>query len=245
MIGSAKRRKRTTEVSSVAAGWIASGQRIRTGHGGQAACAAGANFRLFSAGGGAIVGLMPAKSPSAALQRLFDEVGPVDCVGVEERVAKYTTRSIKKASKVWGLKKAVTMVDLTTLEGKDTPGATVGPLTTIMDSNLGDGVRVPHSYLVQLRGRDGVHVGPFAYLRPGTRAPRRAPRSARSWRSRTPTSATARKSRTCPTSATRTSARARTSAPARSPPTTTAAASTARRSATRVQGGVDTSFVAP
>lgn len=49
-------------------------------------------------------------------------VGPVDAVGVEERVAKYTTRSLKKAAKVWGLRCAVTMVDLTTLEGKDTPG---------------------------------------------------------------------------------------------------------------------------
>src|SRR6187200_3426138 len=65
---------------------------------------------------------MLAKSPHAVFRRLFDEVGTVDAVGVEERVAKYTTRSIKKASKVWGLKKAVSMIDLTTLEGKDTPG---------------------------------------------------------------------------------------------------------------------------
>ena len=55
-------------------------------------------------------------------RRLFDEIGPVDQVGIEERVAKYTTRSIKKNSKLWGLKTAVSMVDLTTLEGKDTPG---------------------------------------------------------------------------------------------------------------------------
>lgn len=59
---------------------------------------------------------------SAAFRRLFDEVGRVDAVGVEERAAKFTTRSIKKSSKVWGLKTAVSMVDLTTLEGKDTPG---------------------------------------------------------------------------------------------------------------------------
>jgi deoxyribose-phosphate aldolase len=65
---------------------------------------------------------MPVQSPPAAFRRLFDEVGTVDRVGVEERVAKYTTRSIKKASKVKGLKLAVSMVDLTTLEGKDTPG---------------------------------------------------------------------------------------------------------------------------
>ncbi|MDO8543658.1 MAG: deoxyribose-phosphate aldolase [Opitutaceae bacterium] len=65
---------------------------------------------------------MVAKSPAIAFRRLFDEVGTVDQIGVEERVAKFTTRSIKKASKIWGLKKAVSMVDLTTLEGKDTPG---------------------------------------------------------------------------------------------------------------------------
>jgi deoxyribose-phosphate aldolase len=65
---------------------------------------------------------MLAKSSHAAFARLFDEVGSVDGVGVEERVAKYTARSIKKASKVQGLKLAVSMVDLTTLEGKDTPG---------------------------------------------------------------------------------------------------------------------------
>ena len=64
---------------------------------------------------------------TAALKRtsfskLFDEIGTVDQVGIEERVAKFTTRSIKKSSKVWGLKTAVSMVDLTTLEGKDTPG---------------------------------------------------------------------------------------------------------------------------
>ena len=58
----------------------------------------------------------------AALNRLLEETGTVDQVGIEERVAKFTTRSIKKKSKVWGLTTAVAMVDLTTLEGKDTPG---------------------------------------------------------------------------------------------------------------------------
>ena len=65
---------------------------------------------------------MLAPSPHAAFRRLFDAIGTVDAVGVEERVAKYGTRSIKKGAKVWGLKAAVSMVDLTTLEGKDTPG---------------------------------------------------------------------------------------------------------------------------
>lgn len=62
------------------------------------------------------------RNPHAARARLLDEIGAVDQVGIEERVAKFATRSIKKASKVWGLKLAVSMTDLTTLEGKDTPG---------------------------------------------------------------------------------------------------------------------------
>jgi deoxyribose-phosphate aldolase len=46
----------------------------------------------------------------------------IDQVGIEERVARLNTRSIKKVSKVQGLKLALNMIDLTTLEGKDTPG---------------------------------------------------------------------------------------------------------------------------
>jgi len=67
---------------------------------------------------------MPASPATAArsFSKLFDEIGTVDQVGIEERVAKFTTRSIKKGSKLWGLRTAVSMVDLTTLEGKDTPG---------------------------------------------------------------------------------------------------------------------------
>jgi len=46
----------------------------------------------------------------------------IDKVGVEERVARFQTRSIKNESKVQGLKMVLNMIDLTTLEGKDTPG---------------------------------------------------------------------------------------------------------------------------
>lgn len=45
-----------------------------------------------------------------------------DTVGVNERVARFCTRSIKKSSKIEGLKLALSMIDLTTLEGKDTKG---------------------------------------------------------------------------------------------------------------------------
>jgi deoxyribose-phosphate aldolase len=50
------------------------------------------------------------------------EPPPVDAVAVEERAAALAKRSIKKAAKISGLKLAISMMDLTTLEGKDTPG---------------------------------------------------------------------------------------------------------------------------
>ena len=46
----------------------------------------------------------------------------IDQVGQEERASRFTKRSIKKESKVDGLKLVLSMIDLTTLEGKDTPG---------------------------------------------------------------------------------------------------------------------------
>lgn len=48
--------------------------------------------------------------------------GNIDQTGVEERVARLTKRSIKTSSKIHALKLAISMMDLTTLEAKDTPG---------------------------------------------------------------------------------------------------------------------------
>src|SRR3954465_9455684 len=47
---------------------------------------------------------------------------PIDQVMVEERAAAFGKRSIKTSAKLSGLKLAISMMDLTTLEGKDTPG---------------------------------------------------------------------------------------------------------------------------
>ena len=47
---------------------------------------------------------------------------PVDAVAVEERAAAHAKRSVKRDAKVRALRLAVSMMDLTTLEGKDTPG---------------------------------------------------------------------------------------------------------------------------
>jgi deoxyribose-phosphate aldolase len=52
----------------------------------------------------------------------LSRVPSVDQVGVNERVARFQSRSIKKASKVEALKLVLSMIDLTTLEGQDTPG---------------------------------------------------------------------------------------------------------------------------
>jgi bifunctional UDP-N-acetylglucosamine pyrophosphorylase/glucosamine-1-phosphate N-acetyltransferase len=47
-------------------------------------------------------------------------------------------------------------------------GSVVGPLTTLIDTRLGERVSVPHSYLVECDVLDGCTVGPFAYIRPQT-----------------------------------------------------------------------------
>jgi deoxyribose-phosphate aldolase len=46
----------------------------------------------------------------------------VDQVGCEARAASLGTRSIKTTAKAWGIDMAISMIDLTTLEGADTPG---------------------------------------------------------------------------------------------------------------------------
>ncbi len=55
----------------------------------------------------------------------IEKTTPIDQVGVEERVARLNSRSIKKESKVQALKLALSMIDLTTLEGMDTPGKVI------------------------------------------------------------------------------------------------------------------------
>src|SRR3954447_11335613 len=57
-----------------------------------------------------------------ALGGVLGRVSSVDQVGVEERVDSLKKRSIKRQSKLWALDLAIRMMDLTTLEGRDTPG---------------------------------------------------------------------------------------------------------------------------
>ncbi|MEX0952684.1 MAG: deoxyribose-phosphate aldolase [Nitriliruptoraceae bacterium] len=61
-------------------------------------------------------------SSATALRRFIHGLPGVDQVGVEQRAASLSTRSIKRESKQWALDLAIRMTDLTTLEGADTPG---------------------------------------------------------------------------------------------------------------------------
>jgi deoxyribose-phosphate aldolase len=61
-------------------------------------------------------------SKTASLRRTLEGLPGVDAVGLEARAASLGTRSIKTTSKQWAIDLAISMVDLTTLEGADTPG---------------------------------------------------------------------------------------------------------------------------
>ena len=58
----------------------------------------------------------------ASLKNYLGSLSGVDQVGADERAAMLATRSIKTTSKRWAIDTAISMVDLTTLEGADTPG---------------------------------------------------------------------------------------------------------------------------
>jgi deoxyribose-phosphate aldolase len=58
----------------------------------------------------------------AALRGFLHGLPAVDQVGAEERAARLATRSIKNAAKAEAIDLAISMIDLTTLEGADTPG---------------------------------------------------------------------------------------------------------------------------
>src|SRR5215468_12529737 len=62
----------------------------------------------------------------SALRRALHSLPGVDQTGAQARAADLATRSIKREANLWGLEKAVRMVDLTTLEGADTPGKVRG-----------------------------------------------------------------------------------------------------------------------
>jgi bifunctional UDP-N-acetylglucosamine pyrophosphorylase/glucosamine-1-phosphate N-acetyltransferase len=59
----------------------------------------------------------------------------------------------------------------TSLHGTTSIGqrSLIGPHATLIDARVGDGATILHAYVKEAEVGDGVNVGPFAYLRPGTR----------------------------------------------------------------------------
>ncbi|MGN6273267.1 MAG: deoxyribose-phosphate aldolase, partial [Protaetiibacter sp.] len=57
-----------------------------------------------------------------SLRQHLEGLSGVDAVGLEQRAAGLATRSIKTSSKAWALDRIIELIDLTTLEGADTPG---------------------------------------------------------------------------------------------------------------------------
>src|SRR5687768_10290628 len=86
--------------------------------------------RLSRVGGNLRQGYTPHMPKAPALPAGFElpleprlpRVGSVDAVALEERAASLARRSIKREAKLFALDLAVRMMDLTTLEGADTPG---------------------------------------------------------------------------------------------------------------------------
>jgi len=81
----------------------------------------------------------------------FTQTIPIDHVSVNERVARLNKRSIKKESKIHALKLVLSMMDLTTLEGKDSPGKVI---------QLCSKARTPHASLPDLPSVAAVCVYP-------------------------------------------------------------------------------------
>jgi deoxyribose-phosphate aldolase len=85
---------------------------------------------------------MPAVESEVQLRALLASLRGVDAVGAEARAAKLATRSIKSSTKRAALDLAISMVDLTTLEGADSPGRIVSLCTKAMRPDPRD-LRVP------------------------------------------------------------------------------------------------------
>ncbi|CAG7601527.1 deoxyribose-phosphate aldolase [Actinacidiphila bryophytorum] len=69
-----------------------------------------------------LAGLADVTASDAALRRFLHGLPGVDAVGLEARAAGLGTRSIKTTAKAYAIDLAISMIDLTTLEGSDTPG---------------------------------------------------------------------------------------------------------------------------
>ena len=126
--------------------------------------------------------LAEATSSDAALRRFLHGLPGVDQVGAEARAAMLGTRSIKTTAKAQAIDLAIRMVDLTTLEGQDTPGKVSALCTKAMRPDPADPTCPPtaavcvYPDLVAVAkntlGSSGVHVAAVATAFPSGRAAR-------------------------------------------------------------------------
>ena len=116
----------------------------------------------------------------ATLRRFLHGLPGVDQVGAEARAAALGTRSIKTSAKAYALDLAIRMVDLTTLEGQDTPGKVRALAAKAMRPDPADptcpstaAVCVYGDMVSEVRsvlGDSGVHVAAVATAFPSGRA---------------------------------------------------------------------------
>ena len=116
---------------------------------------------------------------NATLRRYLHGLPGVDQVGAEGRAAMLSTRSIKAESKVRAIDLAISMVDLTTLEGMDTPGKVRALCTKALRPDPMDPT-TPHVAAVCVYGDmaaiardavgDALHVAAVATAFPSGRA---------------------------------------------------------------------------
>jgi deoxyribose-phosphate aldolase len=124
--------------------------------------------------------LADATSSDAALRRFLHGLPGVDQVGAEQRAAGLGTRSIKTSAKEFAIDLAIRMVDLTTLEGADTPGKVRALSTKAMHPDPADPTcpataavcvypdMVP--FAKETLGSSGVHIAAVATAFPSGRA---------------------------------------------------------------------------
>jgi bifunctional UDP-N-acetylglucosamine pyrophosphorylase/glucosamine-1-phosphate N-acetyltransferase len=133
-----------------------------------------------------VLPIMRARERSVLAYEIDDasELGINDRVGLAKvrAVAQQRIHEQHMLAGVTIVDPATTVIDVDVRIGQDTViapfsslhgateiggGAHVGPLSTLIDTRVGDGASIVHSYLKGADVGDGVSVGPFAYLRPG------------------------------------------------------------------------------
>jgi deoxyribose-phosphate aldolase len=124
--------------------------------------------------------LAEVSSSDSALRRFLHGLPGVDQVGAEARAATLGTRSIKTTSKAFALDLAIRMVDLTTLEGQDTPGKVRALCTKAMRPDPADPTCPPTAAVCvypdmvpvakETLGSSGVNIAAVATAFPSGRA---------------------------------------------------------------------------